>query len=257
MKNINLSQNDIRHFEEQGYLIVKGLLNLQEVETYRNYYTNLLEKNKPDSQFRSDLASHVEQDGQKKELITQVMLPSKQVPDLLDLALHKRSLSIAKQLLGEDMELDFDMLIDKAPFTDAITPWHQDRAYWISMPDLRAVSCWVALDKATVDNGCMWYIPGSHLQAIRPHQSAGKGGGALCCEASEEEGLPIELEAGDCVLHHGGTVHYSRGNSTGSRRRAFINNFRPEAMIAYERERGYDHTGERKIRDESAKSTDN
>ncbi|MGB3584927.1 MAG: phytanoyl-CoA dioxygenase family protein [Tunicatimonas sp.] len=94
----------------------------------------------------------------------------------------------------------------------------------------------------------MWYVPGSHLQTMRPHRSAGKGGGALECRATEEEGVAVELQPGDCVLHHGGTLHYSRGNSTELRRRAFITNFRPQAMIALERKQGYDHTGVREIK---------
>jgi len=155
-------------------------------------------------------------------------------------------------LLGEDLELYFDMLIDKAPFTNAPTPWHQDCAYWISMPDTRAVSCWVALDEAIKENGCMWYIPKSHLLPVRPHVPSAKGGGALMCEASEDEAVAIEIKSGSCVFHHGGTLHYSRGNSTDKRRRAFITNYRPESMIRYEREQGFDHTGDRKVNNDDA-----
>jgi ectoine hydroxylase-related dioxygenase (phytanoyl-CoA dioxygenase family) len=82
---------------------------------------------------------------------------------------------------------------------------------------------------------------------------AGKGGGALQCEASESEGVAIEINPGDCVFHHGGTLHYSRGNSTSIRRRAFITNFRSQEMIDFERGQGYDHTGKRQVRDEKAK----
>jgi len=122
------------------------------------------------------------------------------------------------------------------------------------MPDTRAASCWIALDETIVDNGCMWYVPGSHKLPIRAHVPAGKGGGALQCMADESEGVPVELHPGGCVFHHGGTLHYSRGNSTDLRRRAFIANFRPKAMIEYEREQGYDHTGKRQVRDQLAKS---
>jgi ectoine hydroxylase-related dioxygenase (phytanoyl-CoA dioxygenase family) len=151
--------------------------------------------------------------------------------------------------------MDFDMLINKAPYTNTPTPWHQDAAYWIDMPDKRAASCWLALDEATVDNGCMWYVPASHLNPVRPHHFAGKQGGALMCEASEAEGVPVELLAGSCVFHHGGTLHYSRGNTTASQRRAFIVNFRPQAMIDLERQKGFDHgrsggASDRKVRNE-------
>lgn len=254
MYNPKLSKTQKETFDKEGYLIIKNVLTSLEIELYRNYYTKLLELNKPNTKYRSDLGGHVEKDDTSKELITQVMVPSRQLPELLTQPLHERTLQLAIDLLGNDMALDFDMLIDKAPFTNTITPWHQDRAYWISMPDTRALSCWVALDNAIIDNGCMWYIPGSHLLPVRPHMPAGKGGGALVCNASEEEGVAVEISAGDCVIHHGGTIHYSRGNSTALRRRAFITNFRPQAMIDYERAEGYDHTGERKVRDKNAEN---
>ncbi|AOW11481.1 SnoK-like protein [Flavobacterium gilvum] len=180
------------------------------------------------------------------------MVPSRIYPNLLHQPLHQKSLAIARQLLGDDIALDFDMLINKAPHTNTPTPWHQDCAYWISMPDTRATSCWVALDEATKENGCMWYVPKSHLEPTRLHEPSAKGG-ALQCQANEEEAIAMEIKPGSCVFHHGGTLHYSRGNSTDKQRRAFITNFRPDEMIRYEREQGYNHTGERKVRDDRAK----
>lgn len=236
-------------FNEQGYLVVPQLLNSEELTYYRELYKDFLQNKVDASPYRSDLGGHVDdKNDTSRERITQIMVPSRVLPKLLEEVLHEKTLTIARQLMGEDMTLDFDMLIDKAPMSNTPTPWHQDCAYWIDMPDKRAVSCWVSLDEATVDNGCMWYIPGSHHLPVRSHYPAGKGGGALECDAQEDEGLAIPLQPGDCVLHHGGTAHYSRGNSTSLLRRAFITNFRPQAMVDYERDQGYDHTGERKVR---------
>jgi ectoine hydroxylase-related dioxygenase (phytanoyl-CoA dioxygenase family) len=256
MAQCPLTKKQIEDFEKSGFLIVKNLLSGEEVATYRKIYEDFLTNKIDTGKFRSDLGSHATEPNKQgtKELITQIMVPGRLFPKLLDMPIHQRSLAIAKRLLGEDMALDFDMLIDKVPHTNTPTPWHQDRAYWITMPDTRAASCWVALDKAVIDNGCMWYVPGSHLLPVRSHEPAGKGGGALQCEANEEEAVAAEILPGDCVFHHGGTLHYSRGNSTTLRRRAFITNFRPQAMIDYERSQGYDHTGKREVRDKLAES---
>ena len=137
------------------------------------------------------------------------------------------------------------MLINKAPKTNKETPWHQDAAYWIDMPDKRALSIWFAIDKATLDNGCMWYTPGSHLLPLRKHSQPVKGG-ALQCIGTEKESAHVPLNPGSCVIHHGNTLHYSRGNSTNNNRRAFILNYRPKKMVELEREKGYDHSGQRK-----------
>jgi ectoine hydroxylase-related dioxygenase (phytanoyl-CoA dioxygenase family) len=249
-----LQPTQIQFFTENGYLIVRNLLTENEINSYRNLYEDFLSNKIDASKFRSDLSGSNTDQTFKTEKITQIMVPSRLQPDLLKQALHEKSLAIAKELLGNDIELDFDMLIDKAPFTNTPTPWHQDCAYWLTMPDIRATSCWVALDDAFIENGCMWYVPGSHKLPVRSHRPAGKEGGALQCDAEESEGIAGEIKAGDCIFHHGATLHYSRGNATDKRRRAFITNFRPAAMIALERENGFDHTQERKVRDSKAKN---
>ncbi len=238
-----ISKEQYIFFREQGFLVLENLLVEAEIEYYSTLYNSFLDNSINASKYRSDLSGN---DG-SIEKITQIMVPSKLVPELLQKPFHQRSLQIAKALMGDDIELDFDMLINKAPFTDTPTPWHQDAAYWINMPDKRAASCWVAIDPAFKENGCMWYTPKSHLSALLPHFQTGNKG-ALQCHGNEENSVCIELRPGSCVFHHGGTLHYSRGNSTPENRRAFIANFRPKAMIDLERSQGIDHTGEREVR---------
>ena len=240
----HITQTDKVFFENEGYLVVENLLTPKELEYYSELYDSFLSNKIDASKFRSDLSGS---DNDTVEKITQIMVPSKLVPGLLTKVYHERALHIAQELLGEDMDLDFDMLINKAPNTNTITPWHQDAAYWIDMPDKRAASCWMAIDPAFKENGCMWYTPKSHLEPLLPHVQTGNKG-ALKCEGNEENSVFVPLEPGSCVFHQGGTLHYSRGNSTDANRRAFITNFRPKAMIELERQKGVDHTGEREIK---------
>ena len=250
-----LSASQINFFNENGFLVIENILTPQEITHYREIYEQFLSNEIDASRYRSDLGAHAKDDSavEEKERITQIMLASRLLPSLLEQPLHKKTLAIAKQLLGSDMELDFDMLIDKAPYSATVTPWHQDCSYWIALPDTRAASCWTALDDATMDNGCMWYVPGSHKLPLRPHRPAGKGG-ALQCDATEEEAVAIEIKAGCCIWHHGATIHYSRGNGTDQRRRAFITNYRSQEMIQLERQKGFDHSGEREVRNNEAKA---
>jgi phytanoyl-CoA hydroxylase len=241
-------------YERNGYLIIGDIISAGELERYRGIYDQFLNGTIDTGKNRSDLGAGLG-DNRNVENITQIMWPSDFVPALLGMTYHTMALQMARALEGEDMEMDFDMMINKAPHTGTITPWHQDAAYWINMPDKRAVSCWLALDEATLENGCMWYIPGSHLLPLRNHRGAGAAGGALLCEGSEAEGVAIPLQPGSCVMHHGATVHYSRGNDTDHQRRALIINFRPAEMIAMERRKGFDHgrggnAADRKVRNE-------
>ena len=237
--------NQFEFFELEGYLPVEDILSVKEMTFYDLTYNGFINNEFDTNELRSDLSG---KEDNNKEYITQIMLPSKIYPDILQHSMHQKGLAIAQELLGEDMILDFDMLINKAPHTNQSTPWHQDAAYWIDMPDKRALSIWFAIDEATLDNGCMWYTPKSHKLPLRKHhQPIGKG--ALQCKGSEEESIAVPLKPGSCAIHHGHTLHYSRGNSTSGHRRAFILNFRPKKMVELERAHGIDHSGNRKARD--------
>jgi phytanoyl-CoA hydroxylase len=239
-----ISSNQIKFFDQEGYLELEKILSEQDIVFYSKTYDAFINNEFDTTDLRSDLSGKEDND---MEYITQIMLPSKIYPDLLDLSMHQKSLAIAQQLLGQDMILDFDMLINKAPYTNQPTPWHQDAAYWIDMPDKRALSIWFAIDEATLENGCMWYTPKSHQSPLREHfQPLGKG--ALQCSGSENESIAVPLKPGSCAIHHGHTLHYSRGNNTSRHRRAFILNFRPKKMVELERAQGMDHSGNREVR---------
>lgn len=231
----------VENFHKNGFVQVSDILTNDEIEYFRKIYEDFLAGNISTDGHRSDLSGS----NSKKELIVQIMRPSILHPPLRESVLHQKAERLVKDLLGEDMELDFDMLIDKSPYTNKETPFHQDEAYWLDMEDKRAASCWVALDNVSKDNGCMWFVPESHKSELRSHTQIGNGG-ALKCKAYEEEATAIELSAGSCTFHHGRTIHYARGNKTGRRRRAIILNFRPKAMIEFERAQGFDHLGDRK-----------
>ncbi len=77
----------------------------------------------------------------------------------------------------------------------------------------------------------------------------------MYCKPDPTDAIAVPLEAGDCTMYDGFTLHCSHGNKTGSQRRALILNFRPQKMIDYERERGVDHTGERNVRNAPVKKS--
>jgi hypothetical protein len=61
------------------------------------------------------------------------------------------------------------MIRKPARFGESL-PWHQDEAYWDPGFDYVALGCWMPLDNATIESGCMSMIRGSHLGGILPHR---------------------------------------------------------------------------------------
>lgn len=246
-------------FNDRGFARIECLITDGEVAELIESYMQLVDSTTEEvAKHRYDLG---EGDTSPKkvamEKITQIMWPSDILPALRDHAVRSRGLALARALHCDDsFVFDFDMLIAKAPHTDTPTPAHQDQAYWpllkvccfffindfpfaafatrtlASFPfncgrpvlqDKRAVSIWVALDESTIDNGCMWYGPGTHKLPLRPHRKSGPTpNAALECDASEAEMEPMPLKPGWAGAHAGGTLHYSRGNSTDGWRRAYI-----------------------------------
>ena len=234
-------------FDRDGYIKIDPFLFFEEVELLRSIYDALLMDRAKTGHLRSDLAGTDHGSEKKIERITQIMRPSNVESRLQENIAYRKALQWAKDLLGTDMELDFDMMINKAPHTDTPTPWHQDAAYWIHMPDKRSASCWIALDEVFVENGCMWFIPKKAGEPILPHKNL-PNGGALYCDTDTKNAKSIPLNPGGCTFHDGQTLHFSQGNTTETQRRALILNFRPQKMIELERAQGVDHTGERKTR---------
>mgnify|MGYP000175332635 CR=1 FL=1 len=232
-------------FTKKGFAKNEAFISIEEVQKMTIIYNSLLSDKKRTSGLRSDLSG--KNNPEAIEKITQIMRPSLVEPCLLKSFTYSLAINWVKDVLGDDMELDFDMLINKAPNTNTETPWHQDAAYWIEMPDKRAASCWIALDDVFEENGCMWFIPKEKNQEIIVHQSL-PNKGALFCITDTSNAVAVPLKPGGCTFHDGFTFHYSKGNATQSQRRALILNFRPKKMIELERKMGIDHTGERKIR---------
>ncbi len=97
-----------------------------------------------------------------------------------------------------------DRLVDR---TDV--PWHQDNGYGRLEPPLD-LTVWIALDDCTLDNGCLWVLPGSHRLGLQPHNQRG----ALRAAMVDEPGLSVPMMAGDALLFGSLLLHRSLPNTT-------------------------------------------
>lgn len=196
------------------------------------------------SSWRHDLGSHKDQkDG--VENTAQIMWPQDRLPGLGDGPFHERCALFAEYLYGDDMAFDFDMLIYKDPKTYTETPWHQDAAYWPEgMTDTRAITFWMALDDVYVDNGCMWFVSQTHLEKeLRKHRPVTPTSHILMTDdvSKDEKKHAVPLIKGSAVFWSGRTLHFAGGNKTDTLRRTYIANYRPQSMVDFERNQGFDH----------------
>jgi ectoine hydroxylase-related dioxygenase (phytanoyl-CoA dioxygenase family) len=109
------------------------------------------------------------------------------------------------------------------------TAWHLDNPFW-SFHSHDAISVWIALDDATLANGCLWYLPGTHRSARFELTEIGPNFGALFDAYPEWLGLePVAAPcaAGDAVVHNGLVAHAAGANLTPRPRRAMTCAYMP------------------------------
>ena len=128
-------------------------------------------------------------------------------------------LDIARYFLGDDILLKYDSCFLKPAKSGSATPWHQDNGLWRD-GDTEPFNFWMALDPATIENGCLQMIPGSYKTEIVHHVLYQDSiHGELPRERVEEMidtyGVEhIELEPGSVVVWHSNAWHYSPPNTS-------------------------------------------
>ena len=128
-----------------------------------------------------------------------------------------------RAILGTDvMVWGANLFIKEAHSADYVS-WHQDLTYW-GLDDVDEVTAWVALSSATVQSGCMRYVPGTHTREIVPHHDTFaennqlSRGQEVAVDVNEAEAVDVVLALGQVALHHGRIFHASSANQTDDRR---------------------------------------
>ncbi len=143
--------------------------------------------------------------------------------------LSRRLGNLAARLCGRTVRLWHDHALFKEPRTGLKTPWHQDAPYWPHADRLHQLSVWIALQDATISNGCLSFLPGTHrLGPFDPVSLADPK--ELSQIAPQLKGIkPVthELTAGSVTFHSGLTFHYAGPNKSDAMREAIAIIFMP------------------------------
>lgn len=137
------------------------------------------------------------------------------------------------QLAGvSGMRVWHDQALIKEPFANP-TAWHLDNPYW-SFYSRDSISIWIALEDATLENGCMWFIPGTHKLATFDNCAIGANMGDLFRiypKMAKIDSVAVPMKAGDCSFHNGLTAHGAGANMTRRRRIAMACAYMPAGSV--------------------------
>jgi ectoine hydroxylase-related dioxygenase (phytanoyl-CoA dioxygenase family) len=222
--------NEFRdRYEADGFLVVPGVVAAAEVaalnaaaETVCREHGALL---KPDG-------------GLVYEDVLCIHFPHKLNATIHAAMSHPGIVAVLTALLGPNVKCMQSMFFVK----NAGKPgqaWHQDE-YYIPTRDRSLIGGWIALDDATIGNGCLWVLPGSHRPGIiwptAPHGSDEFDGAdaASGFPWPEQDAIPVEVKAGDVVFFNGYLLHRSLRNRSQGFRRALVNHYmRAESLLPW------------------------
>jgi len=209
-----LSDTQLHFFEEFGYLSNVKLLEEDQILRLKAELAEIRDPVHPKHDLFYEFHSN------ESENPDQVLFHSlghwRISPAFHDVLWNPRFIVPASQLLGtKAIRFWHDQLFCKPAHHGGVVAWHQDYSFWTRTGPMQHLTCWVALDHANSDNGCLNYIPGSHRWDLLDRTSlAGDMDGLekfLSPEQKEQFGkkVAIEMPAGCGTFHHPLMVHES------------------------------------------------
>lgn len=233
-EQFKLSEEQVSFFHQNGYLTGTRILNDEQVELLRDQLNDLMVPGHEGQELFYEYNSNESADPSK--VLFHALGAWRIKPGFHDLLWHPAFVVPASQLLGGAVRFWHDQLFCKPAKHGGIVAWHQDYSYWTRTTPLRHLTCWIGLDDSTRDNGCLHYVPGSHLWPDLPITGLTGDMEAIQDVLTDQQKelfkpLAIELKKGECSFHHARLIHGSYANTTDQPRRAtLINVFQDGVM---------------------------
>lgn len=223
-----LSEEQVLHFHEYGYLSGIKLLNEDQVEVLRKELAEIVDPKHPAHELFYEFHSNESDD--PNSVLFHSLGHWRIAPGFHDVLFNPAFLMAAHQLLeNKPVRFWHDQLFCKPAKHGGVVAWHQDYSYWTRTIAMQHLTCWTGLDDATAANGCLHYIPKSHKWGLLDAPSLAGDMDGLMNYLSEKQKkefnpVPIALQSGYATFHHPLMVHGSYENKSAMSRSAFVLN---------------------------------
>jgi ectoine hydroxylase-related dioxygenase (phytanoyl-CoA dioxygenase family) len=233
-----LAKEQIESYRSSGFIVIENFLSEEELEQWRETVTKAVKERAgikiPGKEIRIGEADGINEDADYFGKVFDQLLNLWQTDEgVKKIMLDERLGNMAAQLAGVDgIRIWHDQALIKRPWANP-TSWHLDTPFW-SFSDRNAISIWVALDNATLENGCLFFIPGSHKQTNFDKITIGKNmDGIFDVYPQLKNTMPVAapMKAGSCSFHNGLTVHGANANMTSGFRRAMTCAYMPDGNV--------------------------
>ncbi|MEO6916971.1 MAG: phytanoyl-CoA dioxygenase family protein [Chitinophagaceae bacterium] len=230
-----ITSDQIDSYQENGFIVIEDFLSPDELEYWRSAVMEAVKERKgqkmPGKSTMTGEDDGINEDADYFGKVFDQLLNLWQTNDKVkELMTDQRIGEMATRLSGsEGIRIWHDQALFKRPWANP-TAWHLDTPFW-SFFDKRALSIWIALDDATLENGCLYFLPGSHKGTSFKTSSIGKnmdGIFEVYPQFAKTQPFVAKMKAGSCSFHNGLTIHGAGANMTPGFRRAMTCAYMPE-----------------------------
>ncbi len=240
-------------YAERGYAVLPGAFTVAEVEQLRSEAVAICRGDRGAIE-GVEAAGIGDPDDAVIRRILAIDNPHKVSSLAHDTLRHSIVVDALRAIIGPNVKAMQSMLFIKSPGRPG-QAWHQDELF-IPTRDRSLTGVWIALDDATVDNGCLWVIPGSHVPGtLYPDRSQSDPRFDCSDEAYgfayvEADAVPVEVAAGSVVCFNGYLLHRSLPNTSDGYRRALVNHYMSaQSLLPWKKLPTGTHIGEHDYRD--------
>lgn len=233
-----LDAEAIKTYDERGYVHLRAVFSEPEVAAMARELVRIC-RFEHGPVHGVDVPRPDESDDELLRKTVAVHFPHKLSPLIRDVIRHPALVTVLSTLLGPNVKCVQSMFFVR-PSGGPGQAWHQDEHY-IPSRDRSVTSTWIAIDRATAENGCLRVIPGSHRRGILwphgPHDDPRYDpvGEAHHHPYSESDAVTLEAEPGDLLVFNGYLLHRSGRNqaSHGYRRSLAFHSVRAETLMPW------------------------
>jgi len=225
-----LTDEQVAAFHRDGYLAGVQVLDDRQCDLLCAELTELMDPASPKHALFHEY--HSNESANPDTILFHALGAWRTGPAFHDVLWSPAVLMAASQLLQGAVRFWHDQLFCKPAHHGGVVAWHQDYSYWTRTEPMEHLTCWIGLDDSTKDNGCLYYVPGSHRWKLLPITGLAGNMDEIKTVLTEEQRaafkpVAAEVKRGQCTFHHPLMVHGSYENRSDKPRRAtLINAFR-------------------------------
>ena len=231
-----LSDDQVAFFNQNGYLPNVKLLEEWQVDVLNQQLAEIADPSHPGHALFYEFHSNESTD--PNAVLFHSLGHWRITEGFHDILWNPAFVMAASQLLGgKSVRFWHDQLFCKPARHGGVVAWHQDYSYWTRTSPMQHLTCWVGLDDASTENGCLHYVPKSHNWGLldKP-ELAGDMAGLMDYLTEQQKAafnpVPIEMKKGHGSFHHPLLVHGSYENKSERSRRAFVLNVFADGTIS-------------------------